>query len=153
MSFVHLASYGQAGNLTFASSAMKGTRYVILCSKYSQVVQQTVAAASIAFNPNTSFFRQKSSFTMRGQGSGHRYLVCNPCHNHATYNLFFDLKFHNNQIYYFLATGCVAVTRLEYQISVVQNPWRANHNVIFRSWTLESNKVVSCLVFDSKTSS
>ena len=44
----------------------------------------------------------------------HRYLICKPCHCHATYNLLFELRFHSNQLYYFLATGCVAVTSLEY---------------------------------------
>ena len=44
-----------------------------------------------------------------------------PCH----FNLFFELKFHCNQYYYFLATWCAAMTRLAYQISVVQNPWQA----------------------------
>ena len=62
---------------------------------------------------------------MGAQGSGYRYLICYPCHCHATYNLFFELKFHSYQLYYFLATGCAAVTRLEYLISMVQNPGQA----------------------------
>ena len=62
---------------------------------------------------------------MGGQGSGFRYLTCKPCHCPATYNLLFELKFHSNQLYHFLATGCAAVTRLTNQTSVVCNPWQA----------------------------
>ena len=49
-----------------------------------------------------------------GQEFGHRYQICKPCHCHATYPLFVELKFHSNQLYNFLATGCAAVTRLEF---------------------------------------
>ena len=47
------------------------------------------------------------------------------CHCHPTYNLLFELKFHSNQVNYFLATGCVAVTyglQIRYLLRI---PWQA----------------------------
>ena len=42
---------------------------------------------------------------MGGLGSGHIYLICKPCHCHATYNQLFELKFHSNQLNYFWPLG------------------------------------------------